>query len=89
VLLFVLAFGAQFVVPILALEMLDLFPSARGAAASVQSFIALGFCSLEMGFVSPVHEGSLLKLNALAFAGSLIGVVCWRLGARRSGTVAG
>ena len=81
-LLFVLAFGAQFIFPILALEMLDIFPAARGAAASVQSFIALGVCSLEMGFLSPVLEGSLLKLSALALAGSLLGLALWRAGCR-------
>jgi len=82
VLLFVLAFGAQFVFPILALEMLDLFPSARGAAASVQSFIALGICSLEMGFLSPVLEGSLLRLNGLALIGSAAALALWRVGVR-------
>jgi len=81
-LLFVLAFGAQFTYPILSLEMLDLFPSARGAAASVQSFVALGVCSLEMGFLSPVLEGSLLRLNALALVGSVLALLLWRMGVR-------
>jgi DHA1 family bicyclomycin/chloramphenicol resistance-like MFS transporter len=81
-LLFVLAFGAQTTFPILALEMLDLFPHIRGAAASVQSFIALGFCSLEIGFVSPSVDGSLLLLHALALAGSILGLLLWRAAAR-------
>jgi MFS transporter, DHA1 family, multidrug resistance protein len=80
--LFVLAFGAQSTFPILALEMLDLFPDARGAAASVQSFVALGLISLEMGFVSPLLEGSLLRLAVLALAGSIFAALFWRLGAR-------
>ena len=81
--LFVLAFGAQSTFPILALEMLDLFPDSRGAAASVQSFVALGFISLEMGFLSPLLEGSLLRLAVLAVAGSILAALFWRLGVRR------
>lgn len=83
-LMFALAFGAQFCFPILTLEMLDLFPHARGAAASVQSFIALGFVSLLMGFVSPLVNGSVPGLAALAVAGSLMGLGAWRLATGRS-----
>lgn len=80
--LFVLACGAQLTYPILSLEMLDLFPTARGAAASMQSFIALGICSLLMGFVSPLLEGSLLKLGVLALTGSAMALLLWRIGVR-------
>ena len=37
----VAAIGAQFAFPVLTLRMLDLFPAARGTAASAQSFVAL------------------------------------------------
>lgn len=77
-LLFVLAFGAQFTFPILTLEMLDLYPAMRGAAASMQSFIALTFVSLIMGFVAPLLHGSMSKLDALAIAAGLLGLIAWR-----------
>jgi DHA1 family bicyclomycin/chloramphenicol resistance-like MFS transporter len=86
VLLFGLAFGAQFSFPILTLEMLDLFPHSRGAAASVQSFIALGFISIVMGFVAPLLEGRMLRLDAVALAGALLAFTSWRLAVRRRRT---
>jgi DHA1 family bicyclomycin/chloramphenicol resistance-like MFS transporter len=79
VLLFVLAFGVQTTFPILTLEMLDLFPNSRGAAASMQSFIALGFVSVVIGVLAPLLKGSLLRLDVLALAGSLAAFGCWRL----------
>lgn len=78
VLLFLLAFGAQLIFPILTLEMLDLCPHARGAAASVQSFIALGFTAIIMGFVAPLMHGSLLHLDVFALAGATLGLAAWR-----------
>ncbi len=57
VLWFVMAFGAQLTYPILSLEMIDMHPQARGAAASVQSFIALGVGAVVMGVVAPLLHG--------------------------------
>jgi DHA1 family bicyclomycin/chloramphenicol resistance-like MFS transporter len=78
-LLFVLAFGVQTTFPILTLEMLDLFPHSRGAAASMQSFIALGFVSVVIGVLAPLLQGSLLRLDVLAVAGSIAAFACWRM----------
>jgi DHA1 family bicyclomycin/chloramphenicol resistance-like MFS transporter len=53
VLLFFSAIGAQFAFPVLTLRMLDLFPAARGTAASAQSFVALLVTAFTLGIVSP------------------------------------
>jgi len=52
-LLFASAIGAQFAFPVLTLRMLDLFPAARGTAASAQSFVALLVTAFTLGIVSP------------------------------------
>ena len=64
--LFVLASGAQLTYPVLSLEMIDMFPRARGAAASVQTFIALGVGAVVDGLIAPMLHGNL----ALPGAGS-------------------
>jgi MFS transporter, DHA1 family, multidrug resistance protein len=79
-LLFVMACGAQFCYPIMTLEMIDMHPEARGAAASVQSFIALGLGGLVMGMVAPVLHGDLHLLAWISLAASAVGWVCWRAG---------
>lgn len=73
-LMFAMAAGAQLVFPILTLEMLDLFPRARGAAASVQSFIALGAGSIVMGIVVPALQS---RLRLLAILSCGLGLCCW------------
>lgn len=83
VLLFALAAGAQLAFPIMTLLMLDIFPEARGAAASVQSFIALGMISVVMGVVAPLLEGSLLRLDLLALGGAVAGGLACRAALRR------
>ncbi len=76
-LLFGLAFGAQFTFPVLTLEMLDLYPRSRGATASVSSFIALGFGALVMGFLAPALQGVLPHLALAALIGGAVGYGLW------------
>jgi DHA1 family bicyclomycin/chloramphenicol resistance-like MFS transporter len=89
-LLFAMAFGAQFTFPILTLEMLDLHPRARGAAASVGSFVSLGGGALIMGVLSPALGGVMHRIGfATALAGA-VGFLLWILArkhkaAKRSG----
>ena len=82
-LLFAMAFGAQFTFPILTLEMLDLYPQSRGAAASVQSFISLGFVSIVMGVLAPALHGSLPTLAVVAMLFSGLGYGAWAVASRR------
>ncbi len=74
-----IAFGAQLVQPVLSLRMLDLFPRARGAAASVQSFVSILISALVFGQLSPLLSSSLWKLTAGSFVAALLGFGLWRL----------
>jgi MFS transporter, DHA1 family, multidrug resistance protein len=88
VLWFVMAVGAQLTYPILSLEMIDMFPQARGAAASVQSFIALGVGAVVIGLIAPLLHGDLGYLSMVSLFWSLVAWVTWRAGVslrRRSG----
>lgn len=80
VLWFCMALGAQLTFPVLTLEMIDMHPEARGAAASVQSFIALGVGALVMGMVAPMLEGNLEWLAWISLSGSLAAWFAWRAG---------
>jgi MFS transporter, DHA1 family, multidrug resistance protein len=77
---FVMAFGAQMTFPILSLVMIDMHPTARGAAASVQSFIALGIGAVVMGVVAPMLHGNLSLLAWVSLAGSVVAWMSWRAG---------
>jgi DHA1 family bicyclomycin/chloramphenicol resistance-like MFS transporter len=88
VLWFVMAVGAQLTYPILSLEMIDMFPRARGAAASVQSFIALGVGAVVIGLIAPLLHGNLEYLSMISLFWSVGAWLTWRAGVslrRRSG----
>jgi MFS transporter, DHA1 family, multidrug resistance protein len=77
---FCMALGAQTTFPVLSLEMIDMHPRARGAAASVQSFVALGVGAVVMGMVAPVLHGDLRLLAWISLGMGLVAVLCWRMG---------
>ena len=77
---FLMASGAQLTYPVLALEMIDMHPQARGAAASVQTFVALGVGGLAMGLVAPMLQGDLRLLAWLSMFLGTAGWLCWRTG---------
>jgi DHA1 family bicyclomycin/chloramphenicol resistance-like MFS transporter len=78
-LLATIAFGVQLVSPVLSLRMLDLYPRARGAAASVQSFVSILISALVFGQLSPMLNSSLRLLAMGSFVGALLGFGLWRL----------
>jgi DHA1 family bicyclomycin/chloramphenicol resistance-like MFS transporter len=80
-LLFLMASGAQLTYPVLTLEMIDMHPQARGAAASVQTFIALGVGGLAMGLLAPVLGGNLSLLSRFAVITAFSAWLGWRAGA--------
>lgn len=82
---FCMAFGAQLTYPVLSLEMIDMHPEARGAAASVQSFIALGIGAVVMGMVAPVLHGDLKLLAWISLAAGVVAWVAWRVGSTMRG----
>ena len=76
------AIGAQFAFPVLTLRMLDLFPAARGTAASAQSFVALLITAFTLGVVAP---NVLPRLEWIAYASltfASLASVCWYLSRR-------
>lgn len=77
---FAMALGAQLTYPVLSLEMIDMHPEARGSAASVQSFVALGIGAIVMGMVAPMLDGNLQYLAIISLAGSVVAWFAWRGG---------
>ena len=76
------AIGAQFAFPVLTLRMLDLFPAARGTAASAQSFVALLITAFTLGVVAP---NVLSHLEWVAYASltfASLASLCWYLSRR-------
>ena len=76
------AIGAQFAFPVLTLRMLDLFPAARGTAASAQSFVALLITAFTLGVIAP---NVLPRLEWVAYASlacASLASVCWYLSRR-------
>jgi DHA1 family bicyclomycin/chloramphenicol resistance-like MFS transporter len=82
ILLAVIAFGAQLASPTLSLRMLDLFPLARGSAASVQSCVSIAISALVFGLISPMLSGSMLTLAEGSFVAALIAFGLWHLAQR-------
>jgi DHA1 family bicyclomycin/chloramphenicol resistance-like MFS transporter len=77
VLLAVIALGVQLVSPILALRMLDLFPHARGSAASVQSCVAIIISAVVFGVVVPLWSSSLLTLAEGSTCAAVLSLGLW------------
>ncbi|MCL4780676.1 MAG: multidrug effflux MFS transporter [Gammaproteobacteria bacterium] len=77
--LFLSGIATQLVFPVLTLRMLDLFPQARGSAASMQSFVSLSVASLATGVFVPLVQASLLQLALLSASSVWLGVLLWRL----------
>ncbi|MCE1173241.1 MAG: multidrug effflux MFS transporter [Propionibacteriales bacterium] len=78
ILLPVLTFGIALTFPVVTLAMLDLFPSARGSASSVQNFVALLGNTLVSGILAPALGFSLTALAAGSFGYTIIGALLWR-----------
>ena len=81
-LLFFGAIGAQFAFPVLTLRMLDLFPAARGTAASAQSFVALLITAFTLGIISPEVLPHLEWIAWTSLALSSTAALCWFLSLR-------
>jgi len=82
-LLFCTGIGAQVAFPVLTLRMLDLFPAARGTAASAQSFVALLLTAFIFGVVSPKVLPHLPWIAWASLACTCSAALCWHLSQRR------
>ncbi len=81
-LLFFAAIGAQFAFPVLTLRMLDLFPAARGTAASAQSFVALLVTAFTLGIVAPKVLPQLHWIAWTSLGYTIAAGTCWFLSRR-------
>jgi DHA1 family bicyclomycin/chloramphenicol resistance-like MFS transporter len=81
--LFSMALGVQLSNPIVSLEMLDIHPLARGAAASVQAFVTLIVGATMGGMVAPLLHGNLQLLSAISVAVCAVAWFAWRAGHRQ------
>ena len=83
------AIGAQFAFPVLTLRMLDLFPAARGTAASAQSFVALLVTAFTLGVVAPKVLPRLEWVAYASLACAAGASLCWYLSRRGVARAAG
>ena len=81
-LLFCTGVGAQIAFPVLTLRMLDLFPAARGTAASAQSFVALLLTAFVFGVVSPKVLPQLQWIAWASLTCTCAAALCWWLSRR-------
>jgi DHA1 family bicyclomycin/chloramphenicol resistance-like MFS transporter len=82
-LLTVVAVGVQMISPVVSLRMLDLFPRARGSAASVQSSISIVISAIVFGALAPLASGSMLALGEASLCAALLGFALWRAAQHR------
>ncbi|MFN9966661.1 MAG: Bcr/CflA family drug resistance efflux transporter, partial [Lysobacteraceae bacterium] len=82
--LMLLSFGVALVFPQLMLQLLDLYPTQRGSASSMQAFLALMFQAGVAGLLSPLLSASPLHLALAAAALSVSAFGLWRWGDARS-----
>ena len=87
VLLACTTFGLQLMYPIVVLQILDLFPAARGTATSANSFLGMIVSTLTMGSFAPLLGQSMLRLAVCAFLANVagLGFWLWAKRARRAG----
>jgi MFS transporter, DHA1 family, multidrug resistance protein len=86
--LFLSGISTQLVFPVLTLRMLDIFPQARGSAASMQSFVSLSLASLVAGVFVPMVQASLTQLAFVSALSVWLGLVLWRIEIRLSARMA-
>ncbi|MDO5055973.1 MAG: multidrug effflux MFS transporter [Lautropia sp.] len=74
--------GMSIALPGMTVAALSIFPQMRGLAASLQSFVQMGFFSLVSAFIAPHVFHSAEALAWTHLAGVSLGVVLWVLGSR-------
>jgi DHA1 family bicyclomycin/chloramphenicol resistance-like MFS transporter len=82
--LFFFMIGSAIATPSIMVMLLDLFPTMRGLASSLQGFVQFVFAGLIAGVVAPVLDRSLVALAAGMAAFSLAAWTFWVIHQRRS-----
>lgn len=81
--LVLLSFGVALVFPQLMLQMLDLYPTQRGSASSMQAFLSLMFQAGVAGLLSPALSAHPGRMAAAALVLSALAFGLWRWGTVR------
>lgn len=74
--------GSAIAMPGMTVTVLSIFPQMRGLAASMQSFVQMGFFSLVSAFVAPCVFHSAEALAWTHLAGVALAAVLWTIGTR-------
>jgi MFS transporter, DHA1 family, multidrug resistance protein len=80
--LFVSGIGAQVAFPVLTLRMLDLFPAARGTAASAQAFVAVLMTAITFGVIAPMVLPHMLWIAYASLTLTALASLFWLLARR-------
>ncbi len=75
--MFFFTLGSSVVMPSITLLLLDLFPSMRGLASSLQSFIQFMMSGVIAGSIAPALDSSLLRLSLGMAAFTIASVALW------------
>jgi DHA1 family bicyclomycin/chloramphenicol resistance-like MFS transporter len=78
----VYTFGLALCTPSMSVMALDIFPSMRGLAASLQNFTQMLIFALMSGVVAPMLFGSALKLACAVALGVCMAAIVWRISLR-------
>ena len=71
------SFGWALMVPVVTLQLLDLFPERRGMASSLQAVVGSTANGLVAGLVAPLVMHSAIALAATSLGLMLVGLVSW------------
>jgi len=74
------SFGLSLAIPGMTIATLDIFPTMRGLASSLQSFVQMLIFALVSGFVAPLLFDSAFKLAAGVAAAVVLSLSFWLLG---------
>ena len=75
----VFTFGSSLMMPSITLLLLDLFPTMRGLASSLQGFVQFAFSGFVAGTIAPLLARSLVGLGSgmALFSAASFGAWCW------------
>ena len=73
----IFAFGWAMMVPVVTLLVLDLHPTRRGMASSLQAFIGATANGLVAGVITPLVMHSTIALAAVSLAMMCVGLIAW------------
>lgn len=77
--IFCYSFAICLAMPGMTVITLEMFPSMRGLAASMQTFFFMLMFSILSGLIAPLVYGSPLHFSLLSVIGSVLGISCWFL----------